>query len=87
MAKKGLPREGWIFPVGETVESWAKRYGIEPLTCPCPRCGVDVTTTVPFAKKTLRGLVAPPCEKCGNTSTPYCMVRAAWAGDLLDGDL
>lgn len=76
-----IGRDGWIYPVGVSAESWAKRYGIEPFSTTCYTCGAMLESTVPFAKGTLRGLTSPPCA-CGNLNPPYCVVRVWWAGDL-----
>jgi hypothetical protein len=71
---------------GVTAEAWSKRYGMVPFTHPCFKCGAPATTTIPFARGTLRGLRAPLCA-CGHPTPPYVMVRDAKHGDLLDGDL
>lgn len=73
---------------GADPKAWAERYDIEPFTRACRWCGIEQTTSIPFAQGTLRGLVAPPC-KCTdpNVNPPYCMVRDARFGDLFDGDL
>lgn len=69
---------------GVTVEQWTARYGIEPFSHPCSECGRVLTTTIPFAQGTIRGLRAPDCE-CGNDATPFGMVRDPAFGDLLTG--
>lgn len=58
---------------------WAARYGIEPFTHPC-RCGLPCTTSIPFFRGRLRGLLSPTCP-CGNDRTPYCAVSVD--GDVL----
>ncbi len=73
---------------GVTAEAWAKRFDIEPCTHPCQNCGVPKTSTIPFARGTLRGLMSPPCATCGDEAkTPYCLVRDPKHGDLFSGDL
>ncbi len=69
---------------GISQESWTRRYGVLPFSHPCSQCGRMLTTTIPFAQGTLRGLAAPTCE-CGNESTPYAMVRDPAYGDLFTG--
>jgi hypothetical protein len=57
-------------------------------------CGAMLTTTIPFAQGTLRGLQAPPCV-CGYhrepkgpddvvSRPPYALVRDPKFGDLFD---
>jgi hypothetical protein len=72
--------------LGADPAQWAARYDIEPFSVRCDRCGAEQSTTVPFVYRSLRGLVAPKCQ-CGNESTPYCVVAAPGAGDLLTGSL
>lgn len=60
------------------------RYGLTPFTAPCQECGERLTTTIPIAYGTLRGLRAPRCV-CGNERTPYAVVRDPRHGDLLSG--
>jgi hypothetical protein len=67
------------------VESWINRYGIEPFESPCYKCGLLFKTTIPIAKGELRGLISEVCS-CGNSDTPYCLVRDPTKGDLLDRD-
>lgn len=62
-------------------ERWASRFGIEPISCACSVCGKTLTTSIPIAFESLRGLRAPICS-CGNESTPYCFVRDPRVGDL-----
>ena len=69
---------------GVTAEQWTARYGVEPYSHSCSRCGRVLTTTEPFAKGTLRGLRAPTCA-CGNERTPYVVVRDPRHGDLFTG--
>lgn len=69
---------------GVTADEWTQRYGVEPYSHPCSRCGLVLTTTEPFAKGTLRGLRAPTCS-CGNERTPYVVVRDPRHGDLFTG--
>jgi len=76
------PRERFLIAHGVTAESWAARYDIEPFAHPCHDCGKPLTTSIPFAVGELRGLLAPACA-CGNTNTPYCLVRDPRFGDLL----
>lgn len=79
--KLDLSRRRFLLVRGQTPERWAERYGIEPFTHPCDVCGAALTTSIPFAANTLRGLLAPPCA-CGNLNTPYCVVRDPKVGDL-----
>jgi len=74
-------RSRFLLVLGATPAPWAERWGIEPFSHPCNECGLLLTTSVPFAVGTLRGLVAPRCV-CGNERTPWCVVRAWVAGDL-----
>lgn len=78
-----MPR---FFVHGVTAEEWTARYGIDAFTWPCSECGRPLTTTIPFAQGTLRGLAAPTCV-CGNERTPFGLVRDPAYGDLFDGDL
>lgn len=68
--KRTPPR---LFVHGITTAEWTRRYGVEPFSHPCSECGRVLTTTLPFAQGTLRGLEAPTCE-CGNERTPYAML-------------
>jgi hypothetical protein len=78
-----LDRSTFLLVHGVTAEEWARRYDIEPFTHPCSDCGAELTTSIPFAKGELRGLVAPKCT-CGNEGTPYCVVRDPKSGgDIL----
>jgi len=81
-----MNRESFLVVHGQNPKRWASRFGIEPFTGPCSRCGAECTTSIPFACEQLRGLMSPPCA-CGNANTPYCLVRDARFGDLLDGPL
>lgn len=78
-----LDRSRFLFVFGIDRERSAARYDLEAFTHPCYQCGAELSTTIPFAYGTLRGLVAPQCV-CGHTGTPYCVVRAY--GDILSGD-
>ena len=78
-----VDREKIMVPCGTTAEAWCARYDLEPFDAPCSSCGAVVRTTIPFAYRTLRGLIAPQCQ-CGTTDRPYCVVRAPKHGDLLD---
>lgn len=73
-------RDRFMKVLGGDPAKWANRYGIEPFTHPCRECGLYFTTSIPIARGTLRGLIAPVCE-CGNADTPYCVVSAK--GDVL----
>lgn len=77
-----VDRSRILIPHGVTAEQWSERYNLEPFTHPCSGCGVERTTTIPFAYGRLRGLIAPECE-CG-ANPPYCVVRDPKHGDLLD---
>jgi hypothetical protein len=70
---------------GMDPKKWADRYGIVPFSAPCPDCGEIVTTTIPIAVQTLRGLMSR-CI-CGHEGAPYCLVRDYKYGDLFDGPL
>lgn len=78
-----MARNNFLYVYGVSSEQWAKRFGLEPFTYPCSECGIELTTTIPFAYDQLRGLAAPTCA-CGNEKTPYCLVRDPKFGDLLD---
>lgn len=79
---RGLPaRATFLLVLGADPERWAKRYGIEPFTHPCIVCGESCTTSIPFAARGFRGLIAPRCA-CGHRTTPYALVRAD-GGDLI----
>ena len=81
-----LSRSRFLVIHGADPQRWARRWDLEQYTRPCSRCGAMLTTSIPFASGTLRGLKAPPCE-CGNERTPYCVVRDPKHGDLFDGEL
>lgn len=70
-----------IVPVGTTAEEWTEKYGVEPFTAECYKCGQPQTTTIPFAFEQLRGLMAPKCE-CGHPYSPYCVVGDPRFGDI-----
>lgn len=80
-----MTRDHFLLVHGQDPDEWAQRYGIEPFTHPCSRCDAPLTTTIPFACGSLRGLLAPVCS-CGNELTPYCVVRDPKHGDLLSGE-
>lgn len=61
--------------VGVDVRAFMRRWGVEPFTSPCSGCGEPMTTTLPYARETTRGLIAPRCP-CGSEDTPYCI---AWS--------
>lgn len=73
-----------LFVYGVPAEKWAARYGVEAFSHPCSECGRVLTTTLPFAQGTFRGLQAPKCV-CGNEKTPFGLVRDPKYGDLLSG--
>ena len=79
-----MHRERFLFVHGIDAAQWAARFEIEPSTHPCYLCGEPLTTSVPFAIESLRGLAAPACA-CGNQNTPYCVVRDPRFGDLFTG--
>jgi hypothetical protein len=68
-----VDRTRFLHVHGVDPEKWAKRHGIEPFKGPCGGCGMILSTTVPFAYRHMRGLLAPKCE-CGYEGTPYCVV-------------
>lgn len=72
----------FLLVLGIDAELWAARHDIQPFTVPCDTCGRPMTTTIPFAWRSLRGLIAAKCS-CGSESTPYCVVRDLRSGDLL----
>lgn len=78
-----MNRERFLVALGVDPKRWAERYDIEPFTHPCSKCGALLTTTLPFAMGTLRGLLAPVCA-CGNKNTPYGVVRDPAHGDLFN---
>ena len=47
-----------------TAEKWCETYGLTPETRPCKKCGKMITTLVPVAFGTWRGLQAPD-HGCG----------------------
>lgn len=83
-----MNRKNFMTVHGTTAVEWSRRYGIEPLMSDCHECGATLTTSIPFASLCgeLRGLMAPECD-CGNSNTPYCLVRDPRFGDLFDGPL
>ena len=80
-----MNRDRFLVLLGTDPSVWARRYDIEPFREPCYVCGTELTTSVPFAFETLRGLLAPTCV-CGNADTPYCVVRDPRFGDLFTGE-
>lgn len=76
-----MNRKHFLILYGVDPVRWARRWGLEPFTHPCSECGALLTTTLPFARDTLRGIIAPPCA-CGNTCTPYEVVRDPAHGDV-----
>lgn len=72
-------RSRFLLVLGADPKRWAARFGIRPFTHPCGRCGRMLTTSIPFACGTFRGLISPQCL-CGNDRPPYGIVRR-------DGDL
>src|SRR5690606_35019746 len=76
-----MTRSRFMLLLGVDPVRWSTRYDIEPFSHPCDTCGTLLTTSIPFAFESLRGLVAPTC-RCGNDRTPYCLVRKASSGDL-----
>lgn len=77
-----LPRERFLRLPGQSAENWAWQYGVEPFSVDCIGCGVELTTSIPFACGAYRGLVAPECE-CGDEFPPYAVV--ARDGRIPDG--
>ena len=72
-----------LLAYGISTETWTKRFGVLPFSYPCIDCGEVLHTSIPFVQGDLRGLQAPPCI-CGNTQTPFAIVRDPRIGDLLD---
>ena len=79
-----MNRSRFLRVLGMDPKRWCDRFGIAPFSQPCDSCGRTMTTSIPFACGTLRGLLAPACV-CGNQYPPYCVVRAPGHGDLLTG--
>ncbi len=79
-------RDRFLRVMGIAPHTWASRYGLEIFSAPCPKCGRLLSTTVPFACGTLRGLMAPPC-KCGCGDVPYEIAEADPRTDLFTGEL
>lgn len=79
-----MNRESFLRIHGIDSVAWAARFGIEPFSMQCERCGAEMVTSIPIAQGQLRGLIAPECE-CGNSDTPYCIVRDWRYGDLFTG--
>jgi hypothetical protein len=63
----------YLTVIGVTAAQWTNRYGVEAFSHPCSECGAMLTTSLPFASGTVRGLVAPVCG-CGNDCTPYVVL-------------
>lgn len=80
-----MDRSRFLLVMGADPTRWAARYGIEPFSHPCNQCGTELSTTIPFAFQSLRGLMAPQCATCGNAHTPYCAVSSCADGDLFTG--
>jgi len=55
-------------PVGETLESWCKKYGLRVKEEKCFGCDEIVKMDVPAFGKEWRGLVAGPCKSCGKVN-------------------
>ncbi len=79
-----MRRSRFLRVYGINPEKWAAQHDLEQFNYPCSACGAMLTTSIPFAYETFRGLVAPKCA-CGNESTPYAIVRDARYGDLFTG--
>jgi hypothetical protein len=47
------------------TEVWAKRHRISLKPRACPKCGIDLFPTIPFATKDYRGLRSEP-HACGS---------------------
>lgn len=77
-------RGKWVAVHGVSVEKWMKRFGVEPFSAPCEKCGRERTASIPIAYAEFRGLLAPPCE-CGNDGNMHCVVVDPRKGDLLEG--
>lgn len=75
----------FVAVLGVDPTRWAKRYGIEPFSHACSSCGQLLTTSIPIAFESLRGLLAPTCS-CGDENTPYCFVRDPKIGDLFTAE-
>lgn len=83
-SSKHMNSERFLFVLGGDPKKWALRFGLEPFSASCDVCGTELTTSLPFAYESLRGLRAPECG-CGNVRTPYCVVRDQGSGDLFKG--
>lgn len=75
-----------LYVLGVSQEAWTKRFGVVPFEHPCQGCGATRRTSIPFARGTIRGLVAPACP-CGEAFAPYAIVRDPRVGDLLSGSM
>lgn len=81
-----MDRAHFLRVLGADPERWAARWGLLPFRSPCLGCGRIMETTVPFAWRDYRGLIAPSCV-CGEPNPPYCVVRDPKVGDLLEAIL
>lgn len=66
-----MDRKRFLLVLGIDVDRWIRRYELEPFAVQC-ECGRTRETSIPFATRTHRGMIAPPCP-CGALA-PYCVV-------------
>lgn len=59
--------------VGQDVNAWCEKHGLEPADAECSQCGAARKTTEPMYKNRCPGLIAPPCE-CGCDERFYCVI-------------
>jgi len=51
-----------------SAEKWAEAHGIRAEKVACPKCGANLSLTLPVAIPGYRGLSAKPCATCGEES-------------------
>ena len=65
--------KGFVFPT-DSLALWAERYKLDLSPIECPLCEGMVQPNVPFATKTMRGIVY---NRCNCEKHPAFMYRAA----------
>ena len=60
----------------ESKESWSDKYKLRIVKGQCPKCGVGIETTVPFAFQGYRGLKSED-HGCGEKYTRKIMVAVS----------
>ena len=58
---------------GVDIDSWCKKYGLEPFIVPCFICGNDMLVNIPFIAKNRRGIISEPC-RCGDDNVPFSYI-------------